>query len=83
MTSTFSFGFSGDDIETGVDENENENENETQTAARLNNLSLKDSSASLPKLVEAERYQLDDWVCNTYITYIHIYLLIIFIYFCL
>jgi protein-histidine N-methyltransferase len=58
MASTFSFGFSGDDIDIDVDENDR--------PSSLNDLNRRDSSsasASLPKLVEAKRHFLHEWVC--------------------
>ncbi|KAL1965984.1 hypothetical protein VTN77DRAFT_4924 [Rasamsonia byssochlamydoides] len=56
MTSTFSFGFSGDDIDVDVDvdeQNEHGIENGSENELRRD--------SSLPELVEAERHLLHEW----------------------
>lgn len=59
MASTFSFGFSGDDID--------------EEDAVLNNLSARDApaqgqsaTADLPRLVRAEKHDVRDWVSFIY-----------------
>lgn len=64
MTSTFSFGFAGDDID--VDE----------TEINVNEGGVQDSGAAptLPELLKAQRHEMSDWVsifdCLGHIRYI-------------
>lgn len=52
----FSFGFSGDDIDIDIEESEIE-----QQPGQGNQTSTPDD-ASLPKLVEAKRHEMGEWV---------------------
>ncbi|KAL4784250.1 hypothetical protein BJX76DRAFT_327786 [Aspergillus varians] len=55
MTSTFSFGFSGDDIDINIDETEANNVNETGVQAN-------GTASTLPELVEAQRHEMSEWL---------------------
>ena len=56
----FSFGFSGDDIDVDIEESENEQPDQGNQASV-------GESASLPKLVEAKRHEIGEWVSFDFI----------------
>ncbi|PWY72507.1 hypothetical protein BO94DRAFT_246064 [Aspergillus sclerotioniger CBS 115572] len=56
MTSTFSFGFAGDDIDIDIDETEVNEINETNNGQSLN------AGAALPELIAARKHDMAEWV---------------------
>lgn len=62
MASTFSFGFSGDDID--IDQSEINDEQE-QT------ISTEDAGNSLPALIEAKKHEIGEWVSLFCISFVH------------
>lgn len=61
MTSAFSFGFSGDDIDVDVEESEFNDVQEHTTPV--------ENSDPLPELVEAKRHEIGEWVSIYLFTY--------------